>query len=72
MYASGKFAYAICDRCGFRVKYLALIDEPQTHLKVCEECLDEPWPERTTKPDAIVLREPRPDPFEGTEVDETG
>jgi hypothetical protein len=64
-HASGHHALAICDRCGFRIKYLDLIDEPQTSLRVCESCLDEPQPDRAKRPDAIALRKPRPDPQEG-------
>lgn len=64
-YATGHHALAICDRCGFRIKYLDLITEQQTNLRVCESCLDEPQPERVGRPDAIALREPRPDPQEG-------
>lgn len=64
-YAQGHHALAICDRCGFRIKYLDLIEEEDTHLRVCEDCLDEPEPERTRGPDAIALRHPRPDPQEG-------
>lgn len=64
-YAQGYNALAICDRCGFRLKYLDLITEQQTNLKVCEACLDDPQPPRARRPDAIALREPRPDPQEG-------
>lgn len=64
-HAVGHHALAVCDRCGFRIKYLDLITEEQTRLRVCEACLDEPQPERTRSPDAIVLRDPRPDPQEG-------
>lgn len=64
-YATGHNALAICDRCGFRIKYLGLITEPDTKLRVCEPCLDEPEPKRARRPDAIALRDPRPDPHEG-------
>lgn len=67
-YAQGHHALAICDRCGFRIKYLDLLTEPDTFLRVCESCLDEPQPDRAKRPDAIVLRQPRPDPQEGDEA----
>jgi hypothetical protein len=65
--ATGHYALAICDRCGFRLKYLDLVLEAQTSLRVCDACLDEPQPERARRPDAIALRDPRPDPQEGAQ-----
>ena len=43
-YASGKFAVAICDRCGFKKKLHDLRKE-WTGLKVCDACfyLGEIW-----------------------------
>ena len=63
-YASGKYANAICDRCGHRVPYLSLVTEAQTGLKVCPECEDEPERLVPREPDAVLLREPRPDTTE--------
>jgi hypothetical protein len=62
-FSSGKYARAMCDRCGIEVKYLDLRDE-WTGLKVCNDC----WDPKTalefptnfpTDPEA--LRDPRPD-----------
>lgn len=68
-YASGEHAWAICDRCGFRIAYLELRREVDTGLQVCAACEDEPEPKRYTDPDAIALRQPRPDPQEGEEAE---
>lgn len=61
-YAQGKHSLAICDRCGHRVRYLELVTERQTKLRVCPDCEDDPEPRRVRKPDAEALRHPRPDP----------
>jgi len=62
-FSKGKFARAMCDRCGHEMKYLELKRE-WTGLLVCGEC----WDPQTkiefptnfpTDPEA--LREPRPD-----------
>lgn len=64
-HAIGKFAFAICDRCGEKIRYLTLRSEAITNLRVCEDCEDEPHPYQTgqylVRVDAIALREPRPD-----------
>ena len=68
-YATGQHAWAICDRCGFRIPYLNLVAEVDTGLQVCPDCEDEPEPKKHVRPDAIALRNPRPDPYEGDEAD---
>ena len=61
-YASGKYAIAICDRCGFRYKNTQLRKE-WTGFRVCSECYEpkerqlEPLPHVS---DAQALRNPRP------------
>ena len=60
-YAAGKFAWAICDRCSLRFKYLSLVTEPETFYRVCRSCLDEPMPKKRAKVDGVPLRNPRPD-----------
>lgn len=65
-YATGKYAYGTCDRCGFRCDYTELKMQRRDHkpsgLYVCPECLDKERPrDRGAKPDAIALRHPRPD-----------
>lgn len=40
MFASGKHAWAICDRCGFRFKYLDIVEEEGTRWRVCQSCDD--------------------------------
>jgi hypothetical protein len=62
-FTSGKFAKAICDRCGDKMKYLELKLE-WTGLMVCEECFDpkDPLEFPTNFPiDPESLRNPRPD-----------
>lgn len=39
-FASGKNAYALCMRCGFRHDYFNLHEEPGTMLRVCDPCND--------------------------------
>ena len=62
-FTQGKYARAICDRCGIEVKYSELREE-WTGLEVCADC----WDPKTklefptnfpTDPEA--LRNPRPD-----------
>ena len=68
-FASGKRARAICDRCGFAVKYTDLrtqfVANHPTGLKVCSECLDEDHPQLDTDRlrvyDPQALDDPRPD-----------
>jgi NMD protein affecting ribosome stability and mRNA decay len=60
-YASGKFAWAICERCSLRHRYTAIVTEPETNLRVCRECLDMPMPKKRAKVDGVPLRHPRPD-----------
>lgn len=68
-FATGKFAKAICDRCGFEYKYNELQYEThnliQTNLKVCPTCWEPDHPQnqlgRYPVHDAEALRDPRPD-----------
>jgi hypothetical protein len=66
-YATGKFAIAICDVCGFQCKYSELRqqrgdDHKVTGRYVCGDCVDKPHrTKRWTQPDATALRHPRPD-----------
>ncbi len=62
-FTQGKFARAICDRCGHEVKYQDLKDE-WTGLRVCKDC----WDPKTALEfpsnfpvDPESLRDPRPD-----------
>ncbi len=43
-FASGKYAIAICDRCGFQYKYLTLKKE-WTGFRVCPECYEPKHPQ---------------------------
>jgi hypothetical protein len=61
-YAQGKYARAICDRCGFDVPYLDLKKE-WTGFKVCSECYEPKSPQlepshQVTDPES--LHQPRP------------
>jgi hypothetical protein len=69
MFASGKFAIAECDRCGFRFKLKNLkkltIKTKNVSIKVCTECweMDHPQLQLGMYPvnDPQAVREPRRD-----------
>jgi hypothetical protein len=69
MFASGKFAIAECDRCGFRFKLVQLkkltIKTKNVSIKVCPECWepDQPQLQLGMYPvnDPQAVREPRRD-----------
>ena len=61
-YASGKYAVAICDRCGFRYQYTQLKKE-WTGFRVCSECYEPKHPQLEPPrhlADPEALRHPRP------------
>lgn len=61
-FATGKYAVAICDQCGFKVPYLDRSREEETRLLNCPDCgCDEPQPRRPMKVDRQALRDPRPE-----------
>lgn len=68
-FASGKFAIAECDRCGFRYKLADLkvlvIKTKNTNIKVCQACWDPDHPQLQLGMypvnDPQAVREPRPD-----------
>lgn len=68
-YASGKWAIAICDRCGFRFKLKQLKEEiiktKRYNLLVCQECWDPDHPQLQLGmypvDDPQALRNPRND-----------
>lgn len=68
-YASGKHAFGICDRCGFRTKYselkVQIINDYPTGLRVCPDCLDPDHPQLQLGKypiyDPQALENPRPD-----------
>jgi hypothetical protein len=49
--AHGTNALGICDRHGGAVPWSELLLEPQTNLRVCSECIDEP---------IIIVPKPQP------------
>jgi|TARA_R100000329_G_scaffold140767_1_gene123211 hypothetical protein len=62
-YASGKYAYGICDRCGFRYR-LAELQKEWNNLKTCPECFESKSPQLDPLPhtaDPQALYDPRPD-----------
>ena len=69
MFASGRFAIAECDRCGFRFKLVQLkkltIKTKNVSIKVCPECweMDQPQLQLGMYPvnDPQAVREPRRD-----------
>ena len=68
-YASGKYALAVCDRCGQQYKYSQLREEVENGrrngLRVCSPCHDEDHPQLRLGKEKVVdpqaLRDPRPD-----------
>ena len=42
-FAQGKHALVLCMRCGFRVDYPQIEEEPGTMLRVCDVCNDKQW-----------------------------
>tara|TARA_R110000803_G_scaffold177722_1_gene240073 strand:+ start:285 stop:626 length:342 start_codon:yes stop_codon:yes gene_type:complete len=61
-FASGKYALAICDRCGFQYKYTSLKKE-WTGFRVCSECFEVKHPQLepiSHIADAEALQYPRP------------
>ena len=62
-YASGKYAYGICDRCGFRY-HLSELQKEWNNLKTCPECFESKSPQLDPLPhtaDPQALYDPRPD-----------
>ena len=67
-YASGKFAFGFCDRCGFRYRLKELkelsIRDQETSIKVCPECWEPDHPQNALGSfpirDPQALRGPRP------------
>ena len=67
-FASGKHAYGLCDRCGWRYKYKALrkerVNDQLSNLKVCPECYDPDHPQnklgKKDYHDPQALWDPRP------------
>jgi hypothetical protein len=68
-YASGRHSWSLCDRCGFRFRYLQIRNEPGTAWRVCSTCNDGAFnlvshPQNKPPPvfpDPQSLRYPRPD-----------
>jgi len=68
-YASGKYSWSLCDRCGFRFRYLQIGSEIGTGWRVCSTCNDGIYNLNTHPqnrpppvfPDPQAIRYPRPD-----------
>jgi len=61
-YATGKYAIALCDRCGFEYK-LSQLKEEWNGLKTCRDCFDPKHPQLEPLPhvsDPEALYKPRP------------
>ena len=69
LFARGKKALAICDVCGFTVKYTSLramtVNETTTQILACKTCWNADHPQykvgKLPVVDAEALRNPRPD-----------
>ncbi len=62
-YASGKYAYFICDTCGFRYPYKSAKGNWE-NFRTCEECYEPKHPQLdppNISADAEVLWKPRPE-----------
>lgn len=74
-FATGKYAIAFCDRCGFKVPYLELkvqiVNMKPTGLRVCDDCMDEDHPQWQVGLwpvfDPQALEHPRPELIAGEE-----
>ena len=64
LYASGRYSRFICDRCGLAGAYAQSVIEQETHLRVHQQCLDEPIRPWRAKGEPQALRDPRPDDYE--------
>lgn len=67
-FASGKFAWAICDICGLRCDYKDMRPQfrnmTRTSVLVCPDCVDvDRRPPRAIPGDPQALRHPRPENF---------
>ena len=68
-FASGRYAWGICDRCGIRARLLTLRTEfklgRQINIRTCETCWDGDHPQnhlpKFVQNDPQALRQPRPD-----------
>ena len=61
-FAVGRYSQAICDRCGFAVKYLELKEE-WNGVRLCEECFETKHPQLEppySSADAEAIEDPRP------------
>jgi hypothetical protein len=70
MYAAGKKAWGLCDRCGQRFLLNTLMVEWQ-NLKVCRFCYEPKHPQlepRRNVSDAVALYQPRPTPDDSFNV----
>lgn len=69
-YAAGKFAIALCDKCGQRFK-LNVLKKEWTGFKVCDECYEPKHPQlepKRTINEPQALLEPRPEARMGVTV----
>jgi hypothetical protein len=68
-FASGKYAWGMCDVCGIRARLMSLRVESvmgrQVNIKACETCWDPDHPQnflpKFVTNDPQALRDPRPD-----------
>jgi len=64
--SSGKIAITICDRCGLKRMYSAVVmDGVKKGVWLCQSCKDipSPWQLPLQVQDAYVLQHPRPDAY---------
>jgi hypothetical protein len=69
-FAYGTHALAICERCGFQIKYLELTTE-WNGTRVCDSCFEEKHPQLDPSPvsaDAEALYKPSPERRQALEV----
>jgi hypothetical protein len=61
-FARGTYALFDCERCGLTFPYTEMKLDPNTLLKVCDECCDIPDPHIYTYSDAEALKNSTPKP----------
>jgi hypothetical protein len=69
-FSTGKYAKALCDRCGREYPYLSLLEE-WTGFRVCDTCYEPKHPQLTPPQitmDPQALRDARPDRQESMDI----
>lgn len=64
-FARGTYAWGECQRCGFRVRYLSMVEDGHIPgLRVCPTCYEPEHPQENPPPigpDRVALERPAPE-----------